>query len=1132
MDIPLDNELRLRGAEAPVLTLLRGEQWSTERTQELFHDAIWTFCPDGSFTLQPSPILRARGSLSPLKGTHRSRGALIEFHEEQENDLRTNASLDGFLSLRKEGYQVELIYSVGARQIVNIVQMLSPDLSSPAHLVRTGVGGFQVPSAFRFFLNGHVDGQTFGPLPGTLTVLPTSAADPNPCDVQCVTASLQEVGALSWLSFVRMEYGQSEVISRVLSDENGMRVVVEKGLYPLSPSWCALIPEELFADVQGLLPPGTGGRTIPVTAESGQLLLTIENHQLAGLVHAQGLSALGQSSRYEAHLAGQQIELEEARPAPLLAPQGSATLAAASFSGTWVSETFLQMQLEQEGTAVTGTYTGGGGGTMTGVAQGQVFCFTWQAGEVQAGEQGRGFLRMAASGRTLAGLWSSERGHATGHGIVAEIVQRPVPVLEEAVLHSERMEIKQRGYAYLRQGYYEQALPALKQALELYQVDIQQGGLALDAHLVDVLTLQHNLLQCYFELAGYEGVPATPDVVKEQATFYHELLEYLQGAVDSYRLFVRRILLSHTTRASDALAGPGKLLQTLYETLSDQATSLQHNTAEPRFERLLAIVDRVAAICSKLLAAREAINALGEHTPGKLPSIVQALTSLDDHLEQARQQALSEREHLHTLSVDWFTYQQEYVQGLFTFLLVSIEGQHTLITQAIRDAQERVPATWASAFDLSEWLERWRIRLSSDAAKIEALELGQAFFEKIIAFFVDMARDMEALVLSERARARAFADLLAARVSEQKSKEVHPARAMDLPITHDELLHIVHTRQSVILEYFFAETRLLIWTIRPSGELVASVSSADRAEVELMVQEFSALVQEKSYSDERQKRLSQILQRLYNALVLPVEGLLAGLANEEVVTIIPHGWLFLVPFSALIDGRGSHLIEKHALVLAPAIAPMEYTQRNAARVIHREQPDLLALVNPGENLPVAEQAFGEIARFYPGPGHTAIYRGRDAKKEVLWREASGYMVLCFVTHARACDERPLDSYLALAPTSTDDGQLRVPEIFQLELQADLVILGACETGRGMITGDGVNGLNRAFLAAGTPSLLMSLWEVGEEETIIQLSQFHEFWRGQALSKAEALRRTQIEALKDHPLQPDIWAGFVLIGEWM
>jgi CHAT domain-containing protein len=705
----------------------------------------------------------------------------------------------------------------------------------------------------------------------------------------------------------------------------------------------------------------------------------------------------------------------------------------------------------------------------------------------------------------------------------------------------DKIDVKHQGYHLTLEGKYEQALPLLQRALALYRAEIQQGEFALDSYLIDEITIQRYLLRCYFELAGYQGVPFTPEVVAQQESFYQEPLGYLQGAVDSYRIFLRRTLLARTANPIKELTKTAESLQHWQKQLVDQAVVLQQRNAleaDPRIARMRALAGILKESCDRMLAARDALVTMEQRVPGKLESFVQSLTSLSDQLEQLREHIVNDMERMKILSADWPVEQQEFVQNLvflLSLLPLKIEGEHRLIAQEMKNAEERVHSTWDSAFNLSEWLERWRTRLLADEAKIKALNEGQPFFQKLIQFFVDMENGPEALALSERARARAFADLLAERASAQSATEQAVAgysQAMiDQPITQEEIMQIVQERRSFTIEYFFTEATLIIWTITTTGNITTVVSPVSRSDLELLVNEFARLVQMTEYSEQKNARLFELLQQFYYALIAPIADQIASLSEEEVVTIVPHGQLFLIPYCALLNGQGVYLLEKHALVYAPAVAVLEYTRQNAAHVIHRNEPNLLAFVNPTGNLVSAEQEFDAITRFYATTRRNTVYRRDKARKEVLAQEASNYTVLCFVTHAQAFDERPLDSYLALAPTASDDGRLNVPAIFHLKLHTDLVILGACETGRGKITGDGVNGLSRAFLATGTPTLLMSLWSVGEDESMNQLYLFHEFWREGGNSKAGALRQAQLEALRNHPLQPEVWACFALTGEW-
>ncbi|MBW4522436.1 MAG: CHAT domain-containing protein [Scytolyngbya sp. HA4215-MV1] len=117
--------------------------------------------------------------------------------------------------------------------------------------------------------------------------------------------------------------------------------------------------------------------------------------------------------------------------------------------------------------------------------------------------------------------------------------------------------------------------------------------------------------------------------------------------------------------------------------------------------------------------------------------------------------------------------------------------------------------------------------------------------------------------------------------------------------------------------------------------------------------------------------------------------------------------------------------------------------------------------------------------------------------------------------------------IALAPSGQDNGFLTTKEILQMQLQADLVVLSACDTGRGRVTGDGVVGLSRAFIAAGVPSVIVSLWAVPDAPTSSLMVEFYQNLT--RMDKAQALRQAMLTTLKQYPETRD-WAAFTLIGE--
>ena len=159
--------------------------------------------------------------------------------------------------------------------------------------------------------------------------------------------------------------------------------------------------------------------------------------------------------------------------------------------------------------------------------------------------------------------------------------------------------------------------------------------------------------------------------------------------------------------------------------------------------------------------------------------------------------------------------------------------------------------------------------------------------------------------------------------------------------------------------------------------------------------------------------------------------------------------------------------------------------------------------------------------------------------------AAGKSVLHFATHAVVRDDDPFSSFLAVGKTGQDDGLLTAREIYGLRLDADLVVLSACRSGSGRVIGDGIATFARAFIYAGAPSIVASLWDVADEPTNQLLPQFYRAWLGGA-SKARALRAAQLRLLSELragkvrietpaglvslPEHPVFWAGFALIGE--
>jgi CHAT domain-containing protein len=140
-------------------------------------------------------------------------------------------------------------------------------------------------------------------------------------------------------------------------------------------------------------------------------------------------------------------------------------------------------------------------------------------------------------------------------------------------------------------------------------------------------------------------------------------------------------------------------------------------------------------------------------------------------------------------------------------------------------------------------------------------------------------------------------------------------------------------------------------------------------------------------------------------------------------------------------------------------------------------------------------------------------------------------VIHLACHGLINTDTPSLSALALTPHGGDDGFLTALEVHNMRLRADLVVLSGCNTGRGKyMKGEGLVGLMRAFLSAGAPRVLVSLWKVDDKATQALMTRFHQLWRKEGWSSARALRQAQSE-IRSRPewRHPRYWGAWVLWG---
>jgi CHAT domain-containing protein len=368
-----------------------------------------------------------------------------------------------------------------------------------------------------------------------------------------------------------------------------------------------------------------------------------------------------------------------------------------------------------------------------------------------------------------------------------------------------------------------------------------------------------------------------------------------------------------------------------------------------------------------------------------------------------------------------------------------------------------------------------------------------------------------------------------------------------------------------MLEYFVTNQSVMLWIVQK--DKVASTSIPLRREQ--LLSQVTAYREAITELAEKEK-FATLAQELYNILIQPA---LPHIKGKELL-IIPHDVLHYLPFQALLAPNGKYLIEDYPINYLSSASLMQFTQekrkaRGELTKILAEGGKVLTFGNPDlGDLAMALKFAGieakEIKSLYP---QSTIYLEKEATEERAKALIGNSDIIHFASHAELNEDDPLASAIRLAKSDKEDGRLEVREIFGMDLKASLVVLSACETGLGKLSsGDELVGLTRAFIYAGTPSVVASLWNVEDSSTAQLMASFYKNLK--TMTKVEALRQAQLNLIRgnvnsellarrgiggvgrlgevptakpaEKPLSPDsvsistshpfFWAPFILVGE--
>lgn len=349
---------------------------------------------------------------------------------------------------------------------------------------------------------------------------------------------------------------------------------------------------------------------------------------------------------------------------------------------------------------------------------------------------------------------------------------------------------------------------------------------------------------------------------------------------------------------------------------------------------------------------------------------------------------------------------------------------------------------------------------------------------------------------------------------------------------------------SILLEYHLGEARSFVWLVTPSTADVFALPA--RSVIEHQARGLHDLLSESQWSVNAEKAI--LLARELSAILLkPV----AGRLGSHGLIVVPDGAVHLVPFALLPDPerevvKGGHwptpLIWSHRISYLPSVSVLRSIRGELADR-HTAPGRLAVLADPAFNdpefpqLPFSRREAEAILSLVPRGQRTLKAFGDQATRElVLSGKLVGYQIVHFATHAINHPEYPQLSSIVLsntAPSRAQEAHLRLKDIQNLELPADLIVLSACRTALGRyVSGEGYMSLTQGFMYAGAARVLVSLWNVNEESTPKFMDRFYRALFYEGKSPAEALRVAQRWMAQETPWRsPYYWAGFELQGEW-
>lgn len=400
----------------------------------------------------------------------------------------------------------------------------------------------------------------------------------------------------------------------------------------------------------------------------------------------------------------------------------------------------------------------------------------------------------------------------------------------------------------------------------------------------------------------------------------------------------------------------------------------------------------------------------------------------------------------------------------------------------------------------------------------------------------------------------------------QVQKEIRTASPAYAALKMPETVSARHVQQKLLedgttlVAYRLGPSRSYAWVIDRAAITVHVLPARDR--IDPLARRYHELLSRARYGMSaadraaHDRKLTVAARSLSDAVWKPVAARVRG----RRLLIVADGALQYAPFAGLPSASGDPIVVAFEIVYLPSASVLDVLRRDSrpigpgttaavfadpvftaldSRVARRTGPAPKE-TSRGETWSRLIFSRTEAEALATSAGSPATFQALDflaAKKTLLASDLRKFGILHFATHGSIDTEHPELSRLVLSlvdPAGKPvDGFLRLHEIYNLDVDAGLVVLSACRTALGKeVHGEGLIGLTRGFMYAGTSRVVSSLWNVDDRASARLMSSFYEAMLKKGLTPAAALRHAQLELLhQPRWAAPHYWAAFGIHGEW-